>query len=41
MNRAAVGIITAEEMLSLKLRGLENGTVIDAELSDFGFWKRN
>ena len=40
MNRAAGGIITAAEMLSFKLRRVENGTVIDVELRDFGFWKR-
>jgi hypothetical protein len=41
VNRAAGGIITAVDMLSFKLRRVENGTVIDVDLRDLGFWKRN
>ena len=41
VNRAAGGIVTAVEMLSFKLRRVENGTVIDVDLRDFGFWKKN
>ena len=41
MNRVACGIITAVEMLSLKLRRLENRTATDVDLRDSGFWKRN
>ena len=41
MNRAVIDIITAVEMLSFKLRRVENGTVIDVDVRDLGFWKRN
>jgi len=34
LNRVAVGIITAVEMLSFKLHRVENGTVTDVDLSD-------
>ena len=37
----AGGIITAVEMLSFKLRRVENGTVTDVDLRDSGFLKRN
>ena len=41
MSRVADGIITAVEMLSFKLRGVENGTATDVDLRDCGFWNRN
>jgi len=41
VNRVAGGIITAEEMLSFKLRIVENGTATNVDLRDSGFWKRN
>ena len=41
MNRAAGGSITAVEVVSFKLRRVENGTLIDVDLRDLGFWKRN
>ena len=41
MNCAACGIIRAVEMFSFKLLRLENGTLIDVDLRDSGFWKRN
>jgi hypothetical protein len=37
----AGGTITAVEMLSFKLRRVENGTATDVDLRDSGFWKRN
>jgi len=37
----AGGSITAVDMLSFKLRILENGTATDVDPRDFGFWKRN
>jgi hypothetical protein len=37
----AGGIITAVEMLSFKLRGVENGTATDVDLRDSEFWKIN
>jgi hypothetical protein len=36
----AGGIITAVEMLSFKLRRVENGTGTDVDLRDSGFWKK-
>ena len=41
MNRVAGGIITVVEMLSFKLRRVENGIATDIDLRDSGFWKRN
>jgi hypothetical protein len=41
VNRVAGGIITAVEMLSFKLRRVENGTATHVDLRDSGFWKRN
>jgi hypothetical protein len=41
VNRVASGIITAVEMLSFKLRRVENGTATDVDLRDSGYWKRN
>jgi hypothetical protein len=41
VNRVAGGIITAMEMLSFKLRRVENGTATDVDLRDSGFSKRN
>jgi hypothetical protein len=41
VNRVASGIITSVEMLSFKLRKMENGSVRNVELRDSGFWKRN
>ena len=41
MNRVAGGITTVVEMLSFKLRRVENGTATDVDLRDSGFWKRN
>ena len=37
VNRVAGGIITAVEMLSCKLRRVENGTATDVDLRDSGF----
>jgi len=34
-------ITTVVEMLSFKLRRVENGTVTDVDLRDSGFWNRN
>jgi hypothetical protein len=39
--RVAYGIITSVEMLSIKLRRVENGTATNVNLRDSGFWKRN
>jgi hypothetical protein len=41
VNRVAGGTITAVEMLSFKMRRVENGTATDVDLRDCGFWKRN
>jgi hypothetical protein len=41
VNRVARGIITDVEMLSFKLRRVENGTATDVDMRDRGFWKRN
>ena len=41
VNRLAGGIIRAVEMLSSKLRRVENGTVTDVDWRDSEFWKRN
>jgi hypothetical protein len=37
----AGGIKTAVEMLSFKLRRVENGTAAYVDLRDSGVWKRN
>jgi hypothetical protein len=41
VNRVASGIITAVEMLSFKLRRVENGTATEVSLRESGFCKRN
>jgi hypothetical protein len=41
VNSVAGSIIAAVEMLSFKLRRVENGTATDVDLRDSGFWKRN
>jgi hypothetical protein len=41
VNRVAGGIITAVEMLSFKLRKVDNGTATDVDLRDSECWRKN